>query len=200
MKTVTPEEKYYAAKLVNLGVYKHHIADELGRASTTVYAWFDRSYQQRRNIYFKDKYKNDSEYRQQRLDMMNAWRKTDKGRLTNRNTCGSNRKKTVNIDSHVFFDGQWHEVCPVETKRVFKDILVTAEDKRAYKELSAQCDELFRQTGIKHHVDHIQPLSKGGLHAPENFQILTESENLSKGNTFRLEDQALLCRRLFNYD
>ena len=34
-------------------------------------------------------------------------------------------------------------------------------------------------------VDHIQALSKGGLHSHENLQYLTIAENLSKGNSER---------------
>lgn len=32
------------------------------------------------------------------------------------------------------------------------------------------------------HVDHIQPLSKGGLNEPNNLQYLTQEDNLKKGN------------------
>jgi len=41
----------------------------------------------------------------------------------------------------------------------------------------------FKQltTGIPQHVDHIMPLSKGGLHHPSNLQILTAIANMSKG-------------------
>ena len=38
-------------------------------------------------------------------------------------------------------------------------------------------------TDIVMHVDHIIPLSKGGLHHPLNLQVLTEHENTSKQAT-----------------
>jgi len=31
------------------------------------------------------------------------------------------------------------------------------------------------------HVDHIKPLSKGGLHTPNNLQLLSPEENMKKG-------------------
>lgn len=37
-------------------------------------------------------------------------------------------------------------------------------------------------TGVLMHVDHIIPLSKGGLHHPLNLQVITQFENLSKGS------------------
>lgn len=44
-----------------------------------------------------------------------------------------------------------------------------------------RCVEIEKETGIKHHVDHIMPLSKGGKHIASNLQILTATENLKKG-------------------
>ena len=39
-----------------------------------------------------------------------------------------------------------------------------------------------KQTGFDWHVDHIEPLSKGGKHAINNLQVVPALWNLSKGN------------------
>lgn len=41
---------------------------------------------------------------------------------------------------------------------------------------------LGRSCGESFHIDHITPISKGGLHNFENLQILSAEENLKKGN------------------
>ncbi len=43
-------------------------------------------------------------------------------------------------------------------------------------------NEFYRMRPEGHHVDHIQPLSKGGMHCLSNLQYLTAAENLSKGD------------------
>ena len=39
---------------------------------------------------------------------------------------------------------------------------------------------LTEESGIRHEVDHIIPISKGGKHHEDNLQILTRSENRRK--------------------
>lgn len=36
-------------------------------------------------------------------------------------------------------------------------------------------------TGIQYHVDHIWPISKGGLHVPWNLQVIPATDNIKKG-------------------
>ena len=42
--------------------------------------------------------------------------------------------------------------------------------------------KMTEKFGKKYHVDHIHPLSKGGLHHEDNLQILPSEDNLKKGN------------------
>ena len=46
----------------------------------------------------------------------------------------------------------------------------------------AEARRLTLETGILHHVDHIIPINKGGLHCQTNLQVLTAAENLKKGD------------------
>lgn len=67
------------------------------------------------------------------------------------------------------------------TKRATPDWANFAKMRMIY-ECSAQ---LTRSTGIKHHVDHIVPLTSKivcGLNWEHNLQVLTAYENIKKGN------------------
>lgn len=55
-------------------------------------------------------------------------------------------------------------------------------DKNKIKEFYVKAKELTVVTGIKNEVDHIIPISKGGLHHQDNLQLLSWIENRKKGN------------------
>ena len=61
-------------------------------------------------------------------------------------------------------------------------------DKQAIEQLYKICSEK-NDSSIYFHVDHIQPLSKGGLHHQDNLQILEAKLNLEKGSKWPLTDK-----------
>jgi phytoene dehydrogenase-like protein len=62
------------------------------------------------------------------------------------------------------------------------DYIITELDKLVEHELYDLAQRRTIQTGFKWHVDHIQPLTKGGKHAIENLQVVPGIWNETKGN------------------
>ncbi|NRB25134.1 HNH endonuclease signature motif containing protein [Shewanella sp.] len=57
-----------------------------------------------------------------------------------------------------------------------------SEEELRHIEYFYLCAEIFKShTSTDYHVDHVKPLSKGGLHHPINLQVLTAKANLTKG-------------------
>lgn len=66
------------------------------------------------------------------------------------------------------------------------------DDAKQIRDIFKQREQLTKQTGIDHHVDHIIPLNGTtvcGLHVPWNLRIIPAIENLSKAATI---DNSLL--------
>jgi 5-methylcytosine-specific restriction endonuclease McrA len=57
---------------------------------------------------------------------------------------------------------------------------LTQEQVKEILTIYEECSRISNETGIPHEVDHIIPICKGGLHHPDNLQILTMKENRSK--------------------
>lgn len=65
--------------------------------------------------------------------------------------------------------------------RVRKQLPLDADFDKI-KKIYSECREISLKTGIPHEVDHIIPISEGGLHHQDNLQIITMSENRKKGS------------------
>lgn len=50
------------------------------------------------------------------------------------------------------------------------------------QEYYIMAEKMTAETGVPHEVDHIIPISRGGLHHQNNLQVLTRTENRTKGN------------------
>ena len=59
------------------------------------------------------------------------------------------------------------------------------------------CRRITKCLGVPHHVDHIVPLYRNGLHHPNNLQILPAKLNLEKG--YRLTNQIVAGSNLVAY-
>jgi hypothetical protein len=60
---------------------------------------------------------------------------------------------------------------------------ILSEDDKKLMQIIYQCRKrIYDCSGLNFHVDHIMPLSKGGLHIPLNLRIIPARENLKKHN------------------
>jgi hypothetical protein len=84
---------------------------------------------------------------------------------------------------------QWSSYITERRKKRDKSMPPWA-DKVAIRKIYQEARKLTIATGIKHEVDHIIPSNHPlvcGLHVETNLQILTESENIAKSNSFSLQ-------------
>lgn len=63
-----------------------------------------------------------------------------------------------------------------------RTVPLTKDEKARVTVLYERAVRLTDETGIEHHVDHILPMSHGGLHHPDNLQVVTQAYNLAKKN------------------
>lgn len=70
--------------------------------------------------------------------------------------------------------------------RNIKCLTPSDADKKKIQWFYDEAKRITLETGMKHEVDHIIPISKGGFHHHNNLQILPWLENRKKGNKYEV--------------
>jgi 5-methylcytosine-specific restriction endonuclease McrA len=203
----TPEEKSRAVELRAAGMSFDAVRQQLFdeglspqlRSIGTIYLWANPEKAEENRQRAATRYQDPVKREQSKATMRRYISEFNHGRAGARARSANYRLLKQNTPEVVFLDGEWHEVDRKETYRVFGEVLLPASERKLIQELYLEAQYQTETTGVEHHVDHIQPLSKGGEHLMYNLQILPAEENLSKNDTFREEDQTELCRRLFTH-
>lgn len=68
------------------------------------------------------------------------------------------------------------------TKKIAQTPNLSNESKMIIASLFEQAQRLSKTIGIPFEVDHINPISLGGIHAPSNLQVIPRSINRKKHN------------------
>ena len=112
------------------------------------------------NKWHRTRYKNDEKFRNIKKTLVLQYQKTKAGRLCTRTSSNAYRarkqKASVNL---------------------------TEYEEGVIKQIYAHAVRVSNKLQIPFDVDHIVPLTKGGLHHPNNLQISPASSNRSKNNS-----------------
>lgn len=104
----------------------------------------------------KQKYCEDNKERVNRIKRKYA--KTERGKAVN---CERQRRRYARLKQGI----------PIE---------ITEQQLRQIQEIYQEAQYLTFTIGVQYDVDHIIPLFEGGLHHPDNLQIITHEEHLMK--------------------
>jgi len=83
-----------------------------------------------------------------------------------------------NVDKFRGYSAQYRMKKRAQTPELTKD------EKQRIEDIYWLAKDLQAVTGEVYHVDHIRPVSKGGLHHPDNLQILPADLNFKKGCSY----------------
>ena len=101
------------------------------------------------------------------------WQKCKKGHLVERKVT----ERSCPVCSRITRD--------LRDKRIAESIVKLSHDEELrLHEIYKKAQKLTTDTGISHHVDHKRPLAAGGVHHPDNLQVITAEENLSKSSFY----------------
>jgi len=152
------------------GVAERQITGALGVARTTQYRWLKAAGKKRAEAHRR------------------KWRKANPDKISAQNKRWAEkypeRRRAHNrsgYKKHYDKNPEYYAAKAYRRRRGMRDWPCSEVEKLMIKYRYEDARRLSGETGIKHHVDHIIPLAKGGPHLPWNLQVITKDENLTKG-------------------
>jgi hypothetical protein len=152
------------------------------------------------NSAWRQKYRNNPEFREKERLRLKEWGKKNKEKVADSKRRHYENNKEARRQS-VYSYVKRNPEKALESKRKWIDknrghvrAYNNSKHKRVKKQTPENADiaqiraiyksaqKLTQETGITYSVDHIIPLSKGGLHHQDNLRVITLSENCSKGS------------------
>jgi hypothetical protein len=223
----TPELVQKAQSLHDLGLSYNRIGKELGFNHQTIRCWLDpiaaEKSKQRSKKWYEDnleraREKNKERHRgnpEKNRERARKWREDnlEKSRRKNRELSrkwrednpGKNRERLRkwredNLERAREHARKWQQANPDKAK--LADAIRRAMKRNASIPLTpseqSQLRLIYKNCPDGYHIDHIIPLSKGGLHHPLNLQYLPAEVNCSKNNNIRQQDIELFRYRLIH--
>jgi hypothetical protein len=194
----TPEEVQQTTDLYNELGNQREVARRMGRSLGFVQSCLNPEYKQRR-IEVSRAHRQSPEAKQRAKETSAIFRQTPHGKQSIRQASNKRRALEWEASFSVLIDDVWHEVEMYDCLQDWDDrqMFVEFQSCEDYAKLQAIAKEMELEHGEEFHIDHLVPLSRGGLHHTHNFKIVPASYNLSKNNKRIHEDEALFCKRIF---
>lgn len=166
------KQKYFVRYMSEKNSSGYYYEKWLGEQEYNLYRKKERLYGRKYDKTHKEKRKKyNAGYRKLNADYFKEYERKNRDKINKR------RRKAYHSDPKVKYRYSKY--------RALKRSCCREDYSNEIAKIYALCPEGY-------HVDHIVPLSKGGVHAPWNLQHLSKEENLKKNNS--MPDNYCLCQ------
>lgn len=201
----TQEEKQLAKELHDSGMSYNAIGRQLGRSDSTIKKWLIPEYKVRA-IVLSSKWRNDNPERHKR-NKKRYYSEFEHGKQSAKKGYHKRRSLEYHATDVVYLPD--HPDADYQGFVEFNcyDLITTSEDRTFWSFAGADDDTAKRAkqhiglekiSGEKYSLEHLVPLSRGGIHHPANFANRALKLNVQKNNNLWDKDSELFLSRIFN--
>jgi hypothetical protein len=154
------------------------------RYSSNTEMWADLETTERERAFSREYYRLE-ENKQKQKKYQKAYRKTEAGKAKDRRYAKTEKRRNALRKYDKSPKGRICNAVHREKRRALErhaNVPLNEREEGVVRQIYAYRLRLQDKLGIPFHVDHIVPLSKGGIHHPLNLQVVPAKWNLSKNN------------------